>query len=45
MIYKFFEFNLATILGQNRERIPTTSTINQKSSNIFGSSNFDYQKL
>jgi LPS-assembly protein len=39
---KYFEFNLATILREKEEsRIPTTSTINQKSSNLFGSSNFN----
>ena len=38
-INKFFELNLGTILRDEVEdRIPTTSTINQKSSNIFGSS-------
>ena len=41
-INKFFEFNLATILREKEEnRIPTTSTINQKSSNLFGSSEFN----
>ena len=40
-INQFFELNLGTIFRDETEnRIPTTSTINQKSSNIFGSSNF-----
>ena len=39
---KYFEFNLATILREKEEsRIPKTSAINQKSSNLFGSSNFN----
>ena len=40
-INQFFELNLGTIFRDEAEdRIPTTSTINQKSSNIFGSSTF-----
>ena len=39
---KFFEFNLATILREKEvDAIPTSSTINQKSSNLFGSSNIN----
>ncbi len=40
-INKFFELNLGTIFRDEIEsRIPTTSTINQKSSNIFGSATY-----
>ena len=39
---KFFEFNLATILREKEENgIPISSTINKKSSNLFGSSNMN----
>ena len=40
-INKFFELNLGTIFRDEIEnRIPTTSTIDQKSSNIFGSATY-----
>ena len=46
-INKFFELNIGTIFrDETEERIPTNSTINQKSSNIFGSSTFGiYENL
>ena len=37
-INKFFEFNLATVIrDKNEEFIPSTSTINRKNSNLYGS--------
>ena len=37
-INKFFEFNLATVIrDKNEEFIPATSTINRKTSNLYGS--------
>jgi LPS-assembly protein len=46
-INKFFELNIGTIFrDETEERIPTNSTINQKSSNIFGSTTFGlYENL
>ena len=37
-INKFFEFNLGTVIRDKKEKfIPTSSTINRKNSNLFGS--------
>ncbi len=44
-INKYFELNLATVFrNKNEEAIPTQSTLDQKTSNIFGSSTYSISK-
>ena len=45
-INKFFEFNLATVLRDiKQDTIPTTATIGQKQSNLFGSTSYNMSKI
>ena len=45
-INKFFEFKLASVLRDTDEKfIPTSSTIGQKSSNIFGTTHSNFSKF
>ena len=45
-INKYFEFNLATVLRDvKQDTIPTTSTLGEKQSNLFGSTNYQMSKL
>ena len=44
-INKFFKFKIASVLRDtDEELIPSNSTLGQKSSNIFGASNFNFSK-
>jgi len=45
-INKFFEFNLATVVRDlKQDTIPTTSTLGQKQSNLFGSTTYNISKI
>ena len=45
-IEKYFDFKLATVFRLNEEKnIPIDSTLNKKTSNIFGQLNFDPNKI
>tara|TARA_S200000501_G_scaffold322991_1_gene319368 strand:- start:3288 stop:5747 length:2460 start_codon:yes stop_codon:yes gene_type:complete len=45
-INKFFEFSLATVLRDlEQDTIPTTSTLGQKQSNLFGKTNYNLSKI
>ncbi len=45
-INKYFELNLASVLRDvEQDRIPTKSTLGEKQSNLFGSTNYNISKL